>query len=170
VSRKPIWTFGKNKLKRSFKKEKYLWYRWVISKSGVFIPQFFQSVKLSPQICKISRTLNFVTDSRFTLNIDAGSQRSRVTSLSCCNLSLSNVELLWSLAQSILLHALHWVILRFFVSGFRTRLFFWTGIGQLSTGAFAQNMRHLSRLYLNQIRPWRELNLRYFMTHHFNQF
>jgi hypothetical protein len=24
VSRKPIWTFGKNKLKRSFKKEKYL--------------------------------------------------------------------------------------------------------------------------------------------------
>jgi hypothetical protein len=111
--------------------------------------------------CFTNSLLNFLTRHARWIFVRVH-QRSRVNSLSCCTLSncdkelviqtrqnSMNVELLWEVAQSILLHSVHFVILRFCVFGFRIRLSFWIGIGQLVHLALEKNLDHLHRLYLN---------------------
>jgi hypothetical protein len=135
----------------------------------------------------LKRTLDFVSNCRFSLNIDVYSEPFRVTSLSCSNLCFSlsdrnkelviqtrhnsmNVELLWDVAQWIALQSVNWVILRFIVFGFQTRLSFWICIDQLINMALRWNMSHLNGLYLNQIHAWHEWNRKHFHIHQFNQF
>jgi hypothetical protein len=91
-----------------------------------------------------------------------GLQSLHFISLSCSNLSerdkeltiltrqnCMNVELLWNVAQSALLHIMDWVILRLCVPGFRIRLSFWIRIGELARMALGNNSEHFTRLYLN---------------------
>jgi hypothetical protein len=110
------------------------------------ISSFTPPVKLSPQFCDLRRTLNLASHMHifsqyrclFTTVSSHLTFMSQSLSLSVLDRDKElviqtrqnpmNVELLWEMAQSILLHFVHWVILRFCVFGFRTRLSFWTSL------------------------------------------